>query len=61
MGNHIDTRGSRRQKVREGDDLARRRRATFKQYLQQIEEELLEEDLDAIDDSADTSDEDQDE
>lgn len=42
MGEHIDTRSPKKRKVKEHDELARRRRATFKQYLQQIEEDLLE-------------------
>jgi hypothetical protein len=41
MGNHIDTR-SRRNTVREHDELARKSRTTFKQHLRDIEEELLE-------------------
>jgi Lon protease-like protein len=49
MGNHIDVRGSRRQKVRESDPTSRRLRATFKQYLRDLEEDLLEEDLAAED------------
>jgi hypothetical protein len=46
MGEHIDTRAPKRKKVKEHDEAARRRRASFKQYLRQVEEELLEEDLD---------------
>lgn len=47
MGTHIDTRAVRRQKTYEHDELARRKRATFKQYLRHIEEDLLiEEDAD---------------
>lgn len=49
MGNHIDTRGPRRQKTYEGDDTARRRRIGFKQYLRDLkealEDDLLEDDL----------------
>jgi hypothetical protein len=44
MGNHVDTR-SRKVKVREYDELARRKRATFKQYLRDVEEDFLEEDF----------------
>jgi hypothetical protein len=45
MGNHIDTR-DKRKKVRENfDDAARRRKASFKQYLRDLEEELLDEEL----------------
>lgn len=49
MGNHVDTRDTRRQKVREHDELTRRNRVTFKQYLRHIEEDLLEDDLNAPD------------
>lgn len=47
MGNHIDIRDSRKQKIKEGDVLARKRRASFKQYLVQIEEDLRNEDMKA--------------
>ncbi len=47
MGNHIDNRAPKRKKVQEHDEAARRRRTSFKQYLRQLEEELLEDDLDA--------------
>jgi len=47
MGTHVDTRDTRK-KVREHDELARRKRATFKQYLRNIEEDLLEDDLGEI-------------
>jgi hypothetical protein len=56
MGNHIDNRGNKRQKVKEHDELARRRRTSFKQYLQDLEEELLEADLNS-DDELDQADE----
>jgi len=49
MGDHVDIRGGKRAKVREHDELARRRRATFKQYLRDIEEDFLEEELEAED------------
>jgi hypothetical protein len=45
MGEHIDTRNRKKPKLKEHDELARRRRATFKQYLAQIDEDLLEADL----------------
>lgn len=49
MGEHIDTRKNRHQKksTYEGADVgaARRRRASFKNYLRDIEEELLETEL----------------
>lgn len=45
MGDHIDNRGSKRKKVKEHDEMARRRRTSFKQYLRDLEEELLEEDM----------------
>lgn len=57
MGTHIDTRTQRRQKVKEHDRAARSRRATFKQYLRQIEEELIEDDLQSDEDLHDTQDE----
>jgi hypothetical protein len=41
MGTHIDTRTQHRQKTYEHDELTRRKRATFKQYLRHIEEDLL--------------------
>ena len=49
MGNHIDNRAPKRKKIKEHDDLARHRRNSFKQYLRQLEEELLEDDLNADD------------
>jgi hypothetical protein len=45
MGSHIDTRDQKRKKVKEHDEFARKRRASFKQYLRDIEEDLLDEDL----------------
>ena len=48
MGEHIDNRstGPRRKKVTEGPDiLARKRRVTFKNYIRELEEELLEDEL----------------
>jgi hypothetical protein len=48
MGNHIDTRNQQRRKVKEHDEAARHRRASFKQYLRQIEEDLLEIDEDLM-------------
>lgn len=54
MGEHIDTRGQRRRKktVESEDNLARKRRVTFKNYLREREEEELLEDLDLLDDPA---------
>ena len=46
MGEHIDNRGPRRKKTHESEDiLARKRRVTFKNYIRELEEELLEDDL----------------
>ena len=50
MGDHIDNRKGvkhKKRKMGEGVDpaLARRRRVTFKNYLREVEEELLEADL----------------
>ena len=54
MGEHIDNRKSgkkQKKKTYEGaDELARRRRVSFKSYLREQEEELLEADLDEADD-----------
>lgn len=44
MGTHIP-RDQQRRKIKEHDDMARRRRASFKQYLRDLEEELLEADM----------------
>lgn len=43
MGQHIDTRNQKR-KVKEHDENDRRSKASFKQYLNQIEEDLLQDD-----------------
>ena len=46
MGEHIDTRGTRRKKTNESEDiLARKRRVTFKNFVRELEEDLLEDDL----------------
>ena len=48
MGEHIDSRkyGKRNKKVTEGGDpAARARRVSFKHYLRDLEEELLDEEL----------------
>ena len=48
MGEHIDSRkyGKRNKKVNEGGDpAARARRVSFKHYLRDLEEELLDEEL----------------
>jgi len=51
MGEHIDNRGPRRKKTNESeDDLARKRRVTFKNYIRELEEDLLEDDLDVEED-----------
>ena len=51
MGNHIDTRQkSRKQRLTNEDISERKRRASFKSYLRQLEEELLEDELDELDD-----------
>lgn len=57
MGKHIDTRPPRRVRSTDHDSLARRRRATFKQYLQDQEDELLEDELIKADDTQDPADE----
>lgn len=49
MGHHIDRRGTKKGRQPERDVLARKSRASFKQYLRNIEEELLEDDLDDLD------------
>lgn len=59
MGEHIDNRkGGKRKKgtFQESTDpiLARRRRVTFKNYLREVEEELLEADLVVDSDTVDT-------
>ena len=53
MGQHIP-RDPRRKKVKEHDELARRRRTSFKQYLRDIEEEMLEEELATADEDNST-------
>ena len=54
MGEHIDNRkhGPKRKLKERNDPLTRATRVTFKNYLREIEEELLEADLeeDAVDD-----------
>jgi len=46
MGEHIDNRKPKHKKLKEGNDpLSRARRVTFKNYLREVEEELLEADL----------------
>jgi hypothetical protein len=52
MGSHVDTR-SRKKKDKVFDEGARKRRASFKQYLRDLEEELLEEELDDLKDDDD--------
>lgn len=43
MGTHIDTRQRKKQKSADFDKGARKQRASFKQYLRELDEELLEE------------------
>lgn len=57
MGEHIDNRNLRRKKTNE-DNLARKRRVTFKNYIRELEEDLLDQDLEA--DDVPTSEEDDD-
>lgn len=49
MGQHIDQRSFKKKKLNERDQLDRRNRASFKQYLHELEanleEDLLKEDL----------------
>lgn len=45
MGDHIDNRAPKRKKVREHDEGARHRRTSFKQYLRDLEEEILQQEL----------------
>lgn len=47
MGQHIDTRAGQKRKLKENDPAARKRKATFKQYLNQIEEDLINDELEA--------------
>ena len=52
MGEHIDTRSLRRKKeLKENaaDNLARKRRVTFKNYIRELEEDLLDADLENAD------------
>lgn len=52
MGEHIDTRNLRRKKdLKENaaDNLARKRRVTFKNYIRELEEDLLDQDLENAD------------
>jgi hypothetical protein len=57
MGNHVNTKKNpnKRHKrgFREGENLERMQRVSFKNYVKQLEEELLEEELNAIDDFSD--------
>lgn len=57
MGDHIDRKATKRGKQMSEDDLARRRRVSFKNYLREVEESLLE---DAIDENDDELNDDQD-
>lgn len=57
MGYHIDNRTKKHKKVKEHDENARRSRTSFKQYLRELEEELLEEDLTSDDILEDDQDE----
>jgi len=51
MGEHIDNRAPKRKKVKEHDEGARRRRRTsFKQYLRDLDEEILEQELEDAED-----------
>jgi hypothetical protein len=51
MGEHIDTRGPRRKKTNETEDiLARKRRVTFKNYIRELEEEEMLEEMDPVED-----------
>lgn len=60
MGNHVNTKKNpnKRHKrgFREGENLERMQRVSFKNYVKQLEEELLEEELNAIDDFSDDDD-----
>jgi hypothetical protein len=50
MGEHIDTRATqKRKKLKEHDTNARHARITFKRYLRDLEEELLEIEAEAAD------------
>ncbi len=57
MGSHIDTRQKSRKQRHTNEDMAeRKRRASFKSYLRQLEEDLLDEELDVTDDELDLED-----
>lgn len=46
MGSHVDTRQKHIKQKRTNEDVSeRKRRASFKSYLRQLEEELLEQEL----------------
>jgi hypothetical protein len=50
MGEHIDLRGPKKfKKIKEHNTDARHNRITFKRYLRDLEEELLDLDLEATD------------
>ena len=51
MGEHIDNRISKKKKLKEHDTNARQARITFKRYLRELEEELLDEPLAVPDES----------
>jgi hypothetical protein len=57
MGNHVNTKKNpnKRHKrgFREGEQLERMQRVSFKNYVQQLEEELLEQELESFDDDFD--------
>jgi hypothetical protein len=51
MGEHIDNRGpKKKKKIKEHNTDARQNRITFKRYLRDLEEDLLDLDLEAEDD-----------
>lgn len=50
MGEHIDNRAPKRKKVKEYDEGARHRRTSFKQYLRDLDEEILEQELEDAED-----------
>jgi hypothetical protein len=53
MGEHVDNRKSvkRHKKTYEGDAGKRQQRVSFKNYLRQVEEELLEDDLNSLEEN----------
>lgn len=58
MGEHIDNRKSgkhKKKRVKENGDpfLARHQRVTFKNYLREVEKELLEEELEELENQGD--------